>query len=1102
MSSIPYVADFRMAHTTVEVAIMENASVTMRSDPQSPLPAQDDPTLLDALCGGAAECSVGSSRRRRVQTNANGCNELALTMGRERSAAAVSSDTSDSPMPGLRARLGLPTPSPVCTDDFRLTGLAGAMRINTFASGAVALASSEMLNAQLREVALENPDNDVKSHLSDQLGIPVGVESVKGQYSDSNGTAVVVETAVAPAAPPSSSIEFLRASSDTSADAAWNFTLTARPVAGAAVGLAFALGGASAALPLVFAMQRAVLTSQMPGTFVDGVVSEIAHEMQWTLGRFDILAQEGGVLAPSPPSLPPWGPPPLPPPSLPPPLHPPPLCPPPAPLTPPTPPRSPPPPPPRMPPTPPSPPPVPPSPPAFPPSLPPSPSVPPSLPPQTPPLSPPLPPLEPPAAGRRMQLVDATRQVNILYNALCDVGVVLVAVIILHLLVLLVWLQCVVARILHAGKRTRRRTRRRIAPGEAYRPDEEAYEPSPPPSPPSPPVIFLADQWEGRRERDGGADLIAADLASDMDIEAASSGEQPTKKLFPTKWHMLEQAQGEWRVGTEELHSFVPLPAFLYWPNPEVATIVLFLSSLADASAGVLAFGVRGNAGEFGPSTAQTTCALAVTGTIGGFLMFEACRLGTFYWTRGRKTWRRSDRVLTSSDVDDLVLLLSATLRLHRPVPRLRGVYIAPDSERMEPDRTRRAVRSPISRCCSCTVSGDYLAALGIWIVGTSNGLSGVCFVLLRTLSQVSVAFIVGLQVGLQDQPASMLGQASLIAVGAVQFVTGLYCLLCNAAQDRLEGWVVGCEGVLSGVCALLVHLAYLESDMTLSSMAVYVLAAAQLCPLALIAYDAFVVPIVSAWVNAYLRKGFCSATCAIIALPAILAARLCCGGVDLCCAGLVDDYASADVSPDFPQPEHEAAHDAQDGGGGANAPTYDEVIELARPMTFDDLVTGEEEAHRRVVKHVLKPTTPVALEALHYVYAVRIQAYWRRALAVRALKSEKMELREAALALKFVIKLQALHRRREAARHILEVMQQTREDEAATKLQRAWWRRKNPLPESPLMLRKKRSKRRRKKVKPPPAVAKAPPRTAPAAAPPQSMPAFAPGGDSIVVEL
>jgi len=638
-----------------------------------------------------------------------------------------------------------------------------------------------------------------------------------------------------------------------------------------------------------------------------------------------------------------------------------------------------------------------------------------------------------------------------LYNACCDFGMVLGAVILLHAFACILWAcsakKSAKKRRRFIRRRSSRGPKKRVNPDQAYLPSDPAWEPSPPPSPPafSPPPVA----WE-----DAAWALAEKDALPDVDDDEDLEPKKPVKPRAQIRIQTRRALIGEARDGDaqEPARRFVGLPEYLHWPNPEVATVLLFLTSLVHASAGVLAFGL-----DFGSRT-ETACALGVISAAGLFVLVETGRIAAFYFEHGRQMWHKAKRITKSSEADDALLMVLSERLLLPAVLRLRGSFRAPEKELIEPDRTLRAVRCSIRHWCSHKLGGDRLAALNVWISSGSGGISGVCFVLLRTVSQVSVAAVVGLtlSMGLTTGPGSDVSQLSVIVVCALQLAIGLYSLLFGATQDRLEGVVVGAEGLLSGVSVLLTHVAFRRLEETSSDTAVRVLVAALLCPLCLIAYDVIAVPIASAGGRGYTRSGWCGAAAAILWLPFSLVGTFVSGSIDALCGCCEDDDEDDLEAAIAPAPEDEAPVE----------------LEPAPPVgTFwHDLVKWDEDVQ------AFTPNNPIVFEAKTYVMAVRVQTAWRRVQARRAVQDKRIvyhearriqtawrryhficaraqaakDHREAAVALRFALRLQALVRRRSATRRILKLMEEGKmadhETTAARRIQRAWWRYKHPL--------------------------------------------------------
>jgi len=474
-------------------------------------------------------------------------------------------------------------------------------------------------------------------------------------------------------------------------------------------------------------------------------------------------------------------------------------------------------------------------------------------------------------------------------------------------------------------------------------------------------------------------------------VHADDTSAQEKRDHFPTRWRMA------WHVRTQQREAEVALgvqrpPDLLYWSNPEVATTLVFLSSITHAAAGVLALAVEeeGGDGFEGPSASETTCALLILVFIACFLAIEGFRIYAFYLRHGRKMWWLD----WSEETDDILLWLLSCVRLVQPAPRLQGFYrplVAHGSSTV--CRTK-----PPSACWrSCATDRDRFASLGVWVSGAAGGFAGVTFMYLRTVVQVGVAVIIGVQATaeLSPVPTSPVPQASLLGICGLQVALGAFSLVVGPAQDRLEGLVVGLEGVLSGVSVLLVHLAWHFPDPSLSTTAADVLIAALCCPLALCAYDAVVVPVLDAWTNAYTRRGCCLAIFAVLTLPCRIVVAIICGSVDIFCsssptAAAEGQEEDSDIVEAASSPEP----------APAEAPPPVAAPSSADPSPWDDVFRP------RPIANI------ITVEAVAYLRVVKLQAAIRRVQATKRVQHVRLEAEQAHQSQHAILLIQAAWRR------------------------------------------------------------------------------------------
>ena len=147
--------------------------------------------------------------------------------------------------------------------------------------------------------------------------------------------------------------------------------------------------------------------------------------------------------------------------------------------------------------------------------------------------------------------------------------------------------------------------------------------------------------------------------------------------------YALEQAMKRGRVAPETAGvkpkgrrkkkppKFKSLPAALYWPNPEVALLIMLSPGLVEACTGIIGLWSTGTPLDGLQAILTIGSALFVS----YFYAWQAMLVVRFYRKFVADCWAESDEVTERSEIDDPFLACLARLHLVRPRPRCKGAH-------------------------------------------------------------------------------------------------------------------------------------------------------------------------------------------------------------------------------------------------------------------------------------------------------------------------------------------------------------------------------------------------------------------------------------------
>ena len=259
-----------------------------------------------------------------------------------------------------------------------------------------------------------------------------------------------------------------------------------------------------------------------------------------------------------------------------------------------------------------------------------------------------------------------------------------------------------------------------------------------------------------------------------------------TKRRFSTK-SMMRAMTKRPRPPAPKVMAYRPLPAVFVFPNLEVVLLAFFSSGIAEAAGAIL-----GAVGEGGGLADELLALMAVAVPsllfVIGFFVHEGVRLFRFSRRHRRSMWVDTKAPSDATEIDDPLLRGLIRCRLASRTMRFRGAFEAPDADVAEPERTERHVsrRHALSVWRHDTVGDEYESLATFWLADNTGSGCGVFYGYLKVLTTTLVSFLGGL--------SSAWGSFAIFLASGVQLAVGCYCLCSGHANDRLEGFVAGCE--------------------------------------------------------------------------------------------------------------------------------------------------------------------------------------------------------------------------------------------------------------------------------------------------------------------
>ena len=308
--------------------------------------------------------------------------------------------------------------------------------------------------------------------------------------------------------------------------------------------------------------------------------------------------------------------------------------------------------------------------------------------------------------------------------------------------------------------------------------------------------------------------------------------------------------------------AFRTLPVMLFWPNVEVTIISSFSSGLVLTSCSVLGGLAVGNPTQ----TLAQDMALSI-GTIVfviAFYAYEGYKLVCFF-TSGRcaAIWKEADPPQSKAEIDDVIMAFAANVapRLLPPAQasRERGGFEPDEIDELEPGRTERALARIFSwRGGPKFVdmrAGDLLNEIQTWLADSTGTKQGVWYLFALIAIQLLLAGVFGFVL------TGALGFSIwLLGFIIIMQLCGAFWSFSKTANDKIDGLEKGGVFVTEMIGLSLITAAYVigqrkEGDkinldslllsLQLASISASVLMVPIFLPMAITAYNSFVVPVV-----------------------------------------------------------------------------------------------------------------------------------------------------------------------------------------------------------------------------------------------------------------
>ena len=277
--------------------------------------------------------------------------------------------------------------------------------------------------------------------------------------------------------------------------------------------------------------------------------------------------------------------------------------------------------------------------------------------------------------------------------------------------------------------------------------------------------------------------------------------------------------------------------------------------------------------------------------------------------------WQGNEKPLNNAEVDDPCLALLGKFRILRPKLRGRGGFEAPDEDAVEPARTERALRRALScgfwRYCGGEEErlGDVLETLPMWLDDANEG-TGIFFVITQNLLQLGIAMTTGFMHAhpwLMTQPGGVAINLLLITM-QVALVVWVMSKKSNDLYTEGDAWI-GFISELTSSCLMFASNRLsqaasaagtttpqgaedLRMSLVLAQSAARLLVLTAFVPMALTAYDSFVVPVVQmCWKS---EMSYAETAAQVVVAAVTLPIAIAQNSFGMGSGGMAQDFASA----------------------------------------------------------------------------------------------------------------------------------------------------------------------------------------------------------------
>ena len=247
---------------------------------------------------------------------------------------------------------------------------------------------------------------------------------------------------------------------------------------------------------------------------------------------------------------------------------------------------------------------------------------------------------------------------------------------------------------------------------------------------------------------------------------------------------------------------FASLPGAFVFPSVLMLGINFFINGLIQPAMTLASV----------PST-EDTCgtqcgaiAGAILALIALYLIISLSLLVHFHLTHRKHVWTEAEEPAEPNDVEDVLYRFISKIRarlLQNPkhpfvvMDRVRGVFVRPEDDEAEPERTERLLARPLVLFRGR--AADAMDALRLTWFQRANGRSliGISYDLVAVSAGAFIAALNGLGPNLEPDSTDALFQS--VTVMAIQICACLYVFILKPSADRIDNTLTGTQFLLEG---------------------------------------------------------------------------------------------------------------------------------------------------------------------------------------------------------------------------------------------------------------------------------------------------------------